>query len=689
MNDDDVRPWRGPVTPPSDIAGAGHAEGGSEPVYLSVLLSSGLLDPPGRCEPACTVRQRPPLPVPARAKAVRRRLLANGRQLRLLPGGRQGNSPGRCDGAARPGEPGPAFVGSPEQCSDSANQLQVPLPTSADERLLAADPQPAPGGPLSDPGGSLSDPAGLPMAPAREYARGVDHTPAEGTSPGGRDQPAVEDEPGQTGQASEYADAGAGASPGRHKHRHRHRHRHRHPHPHPHPHPHNLNCGCQRPAPKTMTLSELRAMWAAQSLSSAGDLVAQVAIAIAVFDQTRSPFLTALAYALTYLPPLLGGRLLARLTADLAPRSVMIALDLARAGLVAGMALTGPPVAGLCMLLLAVMLLGAPFSAARRALLQHSSPAVRRPGAGLSSGAISFQASQALGFLLGAAAVAALRPGRVLLIDAATFVLSAALLAALVRHRAAWYPAEPAGRQAPGQTIAVPQAASQSASVSADPAPAGGRTGPGVASMLRTSPLLRTLLLFGWLAGFYVVPEGLAVPYARALGGGPLTAGLLMAAMPTGAIVGIIAFTRTTPPAARTQLLGWLGMLCCMPLAFSALRPPLWVVLVLWTLAGAGTAYHLVVAAAFSQAVRDDGGTAALGALGAAQSGLLAAQALGFVAAGAVAELIGPQQAVALAGLLGLTAAAVLGRVWDRQYDRLVWASRAGITIMRDPPAAW
>jgi hypothetical protein len=74
------------------------------------------------------------------------------------------------------------------------------------------------------------------------------------------------------------------------------------------------------------------------------------------------------------------------------------------------------------------------------------------------------------------------------------------------------------------------------------------------------SRLLLTLLLFGWLAGFYIVPEGLAAPYARSLHGNALTVGLLMA----------------------------------------------WAVLVLWTLAGAGGAYQLAAAAAFVQELRPD-----------------------------------------------------------------------------------
>src|SRR5690242_10831256 len=69
--------------------------------------------------------------------------------------------------------------------------------------------------------------------------------------------------------------------------------------------------------------------------------------------------------------------------------------------------------------------------------------------------------------------------------------------------------------------------------------PAPGRPGTARASLWSLSAdgvrivfgsrLLLTLLLFGWLAGFYIVPEGLAAPYARSLHGNALTVGLLMA----------------------------------------------------------------------------------------------------------------------------------------------------------------
>ena len=183
-----------------------------------------------------------------------------------------------------------------------------------------------------------------------------------------------------------------------------------------------------------------------------------------------------------------------------------------------------------------------------------------------------------------------------------------------------------------------------------------------------------------------MVPEGLAAPYAHALGGGPLTVGLLMAAMPAGALAGIILFTRAVRPEARTQLLGWLAMLCCMPLAFCSLRPPSWVVLILFALAGAGTAYQLVVAAAVSQASQDD---LRPGALRMAQSGLLAAQALGFIAAGAVAELAGPQAAVALAGLTRADRRRRAGQDLGSSARPAGLARRASATVVRDQPAAW
>ena len=94
---------------------------------------------------------------------------------------------------------------------------------------------------------------------------------------------------------------------------------------------------------EVFAIREFRGLWAAQVLSYGGDQFAQVAIAILVYHQTHSPFLTALAYAFTYLPPIIGGPFLSGLADFIPRRHVMIACDIIRAGLVGLMAIPAIP----------------------------------------------------------------------------------------------------------------------------------------------------------------------------------------------------------------------------------------------------------------------------------------------------------------------------------------------------------
>ena len=94
---------------------------------------------------------------------------------------------------------------------------------------------------------------------------------------------------------------------------------------------------------EVFAIREFRGLWSAQVLSYGGDQFAQVAIAILVYHRTHSPFLTALAYALTYLPPIIGGPFLSGLADFIPRRQVMIACDVTRAGLVGLMAIPAMP----------------------------------------------------------------------------------------------------------------------------------------------------------------------------------------------------------------------------------------------------------------------------------------------------------------------------------------------------------
>ena len=206
--------------------------------------------------------------------------------------------------------------------------------------------------------------------------------------------------------------------------------------------------------------------------------------------------------------------------------------------------------------------------------------------------------------------------------------------------------------------------------------------------------MLVALLLFGWLAGFYIVPEGLAAPYARSLHGSTLTVGLLMAAMPLGMVIGAFLLGRVAVPSARIRMMGWLAVLSCAPLIASAWDPPLWAVLPLWALAGAGGAYQLAAAAAFVQASHP---ATRARAFGVAQSGLCAVQGLGILVGGAMAQAIGAPLAVGLAGLLGVTAATMLAMRWTHLRGRLIQAqrgegggpSRLGASLVRRRSRRW
>ena len=399
---------------------------------------------------------------------------------------------------------------------------------------------------------------------------------------------------------------------------------------------------------EVFAIREFRGLWVAQVMSYVGDQFAQVAIAILVYRRTGSPLLTALAYALTYLPPIAGGPLLSAL-ADLFPRRrVMIVCDVIRVGLVTAMAVPSMPFAGLCGLLFFTVLLGAPFSSARSALLPDILPGDTFV-VGSAIGNISFQASQILGFVAGAAVVAALDPYRTLTVDALSFALSAVIVTGWVKRR-------PSPHRDPGKRRSLWAVLREGL------------------TMVFGNPALRTLLLFGWLAGFGIVPEGLAAPYAHSLHGNALDVGLLMAAMPLGTVIGAFAFGRLVPPSGRIRVMGWLAMASYAPLIGSAFSPPLWAVLILWALAGAGGAYQLAAAAAFMQALAPEGRARAFGL---AQSGLLAVQGLGILAGGAVASFTGAPVAVGLAGLLGLCAAAILAMGWTVRRGEVVAATRA------------
>ncbi|GAA2404034.1 MFS transporter [Actinomadura vinacea] len=394
---------------------------------------------------------------------------------------------------------------------------------------------------------------------------------------------------------------------------------------------------------EVFAVSEFRALWLAQALSFVGDQLAQVALAVLVYERTESPLLTALTYALTYIPPIVGGPVLSGL-ADLFPRRrVMVICDVVRAALVALMALQAMPFWMLCALVFLTVLLGAPFSAARAAVLPDVLPGDRYV-AGSAINNITHQATQMLGFLAGGAVVAVVGTREALALDSVTFALSAVILVAGLRRR-------PAPKRRERESLGLWKGTWN-----------GGR-------LVFGDPTLRSLVSFAWLCAFYVIPEGLAAPYAATFDGGAVTVGLLMSAMPTGMVIGAFVFSRCVRPTNRIRSMGWMSILACAPLIGAAAHPPLWLVVVLWALSGMGSAYQLAANAAFVAAVPASGRGQAFGL---AQSGILAGQGLGILVAGAAAQVLGPETVVAFAGALGLSVAAVLTLSWNQVRGQVI-----------------
>src|SRR3954451_13148472 len=117
-----------------------------------------------------------------------------------------------------------------------------------------------------------------------------------------------------------------------------------------------------------LRVPEFRALWLAEALSVFGDQVARVALALLVFGRTGSAALTALTYALTFVPMMLGVLLVG--LADRYPRrSVLVGADVLRAALAAAMAVPGLPLWLLWCLVGVLALAGSPFKAAQLALL--------------------------------------------------------------------------------------------------------------------------------------------------------------------------------------------------------------------------------------------------------------------------------------------------------------------------------
>jgi diguanylate cyclase (GGDEF)-like protein len=368
---------------------------------------------------------------------------------------------------------------------------------------------------------------------------------------------------------------------------------------------------------------EFRGLFAADLISTIGDQLAKVALAILIYDRTHSAFLGALTYAVALLPAFAAGPLLGWLADRRPRRGVMISCDLARLILVAIMVIPGTPSAALLALLFAVSFLDPPFKAARAALLPDVLAGELYP-VGQSVSSVTYQVAQVLGFGVGGALVAILHARGALAVDAATFALSAVIVRV-------YSPLRPA---------ALVEATTSRWALMLG----------GAEETLRRPELRRLLGLTAASFGLIVATEGLGVSYADQLGHGAVATGLLTAAVPVGAAIGLPFVTRI-PQERRLQAIRVLGVVWALPLIATFLRPPVWAACVLWALTGVLGSFQLLANVQFARALR----TESRGRVFAfAQSALVAVQGAGLLLFGAVARFTTPSQGVGAAGIAGL-----------------------------------
>ena len=380
---------------------------------------------------------------------------------------------------------------------------------------------------------------------------------------------------------------------------------------------------------------EFRALWFSEVLSVAGDRLALVAITLLVFYHTRSPLLTAVAYAAGYVPWVIGGLFLADVADRRPRRSVMVVCDVVRTVLVAGMALPHVPIWVLVALLFATTMFAPPFESARAAITPDILPGELYPlGAAVTQ--TTFLAGQVLGAVGGGLAVAFIGVRPALVIDAATFVLSGSFIGLGIRSRPA---------------AARPEGAQSSALARI-------RDGFG---LLFGDRALRTLLLLGWLVAFYTIPEGVAAPYAARLGGGSIATGLVLASTAFGTMIFTPLFTRLVRPRRRLALMGPLAVLTCATLALTALRPGLAASLVIFSLSAAFGVYQIAANTAFVVRVPNERRAQAFGI---ANMGVIVGQGAAFVAAGAAAEVVSPAVVIAVGGGIGAVIGVILTLRW-------------------------
>jgi len=392
------------------------------------------------------------------------------------------------------------------------------------------------------------------------------------------------------------------------------------------------------------------AIFIAAALSTWGDYLARVVVAAFVLDQTGSPFAAAATFAVSLLPSIFGRSLLAPISDRVPYKYVLIVAHLARAALVGVLILAmrnaaldqsahGQAQGSLLMLfalLFLIELLGGPAVPAIQILMTDLFIDRRLYARALGLGTMSEQINQAIGLTLGGFVVAWVGAVRGLVFDLVTFLLSALVIAVVVRARAV--------RGTPSAGVI---------GFFRD-------IGAGATYLFRHRVLVSLLALSMCSVWAIAAPEAVAIAYAQDQSGSTRFGGLLMAAPVFGAVAGLVMVGRWQPERQNSRIIV-MALLMPLPLLVTAFAPPLPITWLLWFGCGVLQAFMLPLQSTFSLVVPDQMRGRVFG-LGGALS--VAASGAAFLVAGYLAEHTNPAIAVATCAAASLLAITVLAIRW-------------------------
>jgi predicted MFS family arabinose efflux permease len=362
-----------------------------------------------------------------------------------------------------------------------------------------------------------------------------------------------------------------------------------------------------------LAVPDVRALWISQALSEVGDWAARIALAVLVLQRTGSPSLVAAVTAASLIPYVVSP-LLATWCNRFNRRTVLIALDLARFALFAALLLPMPTP----LLLLTVLLAAIPtpaYEAVRAATLVEVCPPNNLNDA-LTLSQLTSQSALIFGAVLSGSLLAFTGPATALVINAATFLLSAVFLFHLRRSRATPQPDSPTPRHWHGIRDAL------------------------------GDPLLRRAVALTLIsAPCTIVPEALATVYARHINSLD-SIGLLAAAAPLAAVIAGLLIPRHRPPgqllaiAAAYTLTGSIGAATLFLIGHQ-----FWSGLASYLLLGIALAASIPTYIVFMRQVPD---TARVPLLSIVQSCLMGGQAIAAIIGGILAERLGIHLAIVI-----------------------------------------